>query len=33
MMAAEESVALRADAHMCPYNGRNYAHLVIRGDG
>ena len=21
------------DAHMCPYNGRNYAHLVIRGDG
>jgi hypothetical protein len=21
------------DAHMCPYKGRNYAHLVIRGDG
>ena len=21
------------DAHMCPYNGRNYAHLVIRGEG
>jgi anti-sigma factor RsiW len=21
------------DAHMCPYNGRNYAHVVIRGDG
>ena len=20
------------DAHMCPYNGRNYAHVVIRGD-
>ena len=20
------------DAHMCPYKGRNYAHLVIRGD-
>jgi hypothetical protein len=21
------------DAHMCPYQGRNYAHLVYRGDG
>lgn len=21
------------DAHMCPYKGRNYAHVVIRGDG
>jgi anti-sigma factor RsiW len=21
------------DAHMCPYNGRNYAHVVIRGQG
>lgn len=21
------------DAHMCPYNGRNYAHVVIRGEG
>jgi hypothetical protein len=21
------------DAHMCPYKGRNYAHLVFRGDG
>lgn len=21
------------DAHMCPYKGRNYAHLVMRGDG
>lgn len=21
------------DAHMCPYKGRNYAHLVIHGDG
>ena len=21
------------DAHMCPYKGRNYAHLVIRGGG
>ena len=21
------------DAHMCPYNGRNYAHVVFRGDG
>lgn len=21
------------DAHMCPYEGRNYAHLVYRGDG
>ncbi len=21
------------DAHMCPYNGRNYAHVVIRGAG
>ena len=20
------------DAHMCPYKGRNYAHVVIRGD-
>ena len=20
------------DAHMCPYTGRNYAHVVIRGD-
>jgi hypothetical protein len=20
------------DAHMCPYKGRNYAHIVIRGD-
>jgi len=21
------------DAHMCPFKGRNYAHLVIRGEG
>jgi anti-sigma factor RsiW len=21
------------DAHMCPYQGRNYAHLVFRGNG
>jgi anti-sigma factor RsiW len=21
------------DAHMCPYKGRNYAHVVIRGQG
>jgi hypothetical protein len=21
------------DAHMCPYNGRNYAHVVLRGQG
>jgi anti-sigma factor RsiW len=21
------------DAHMCPFKGRNYAHVVIRGDG
>jgi hypothetical protein len=21
------------DAHMCPYKGRNYAHIVLRGDG
>jgi anti-sigma factor RsiW len=21
------------DAHMCPYKGRNYAHVVMRGDG
>ena len=21
------------DAHMCPYKGRTYAHVVIRGDG
>jgi anti-sigma factor RsiW len=21
------------DAHMCPYQGRNYAHLVYRGNG
>jgi anti-sigma factor RsiW len=21
------------DAHMCPYSGRNYAHVVIRGQG
>jgi anti-sigma factor RsiW len=21
------------DAHMCPYKGRNYAHVVIRGEG
>lgn len=21
------------DAHMCPYNGRNYAHVVLRGEG
>ena len=21
------------DAHMCPYKGRNYAHVVIRGGG
>jgi hypothetical protein len=21
------------DAHMCPYKGRNYAHVVIRGNG
>jgi anti-sigma factor RsiW len=21
------------DAHMCPYQGRNYAHVVIRGQG
>jgi anti-sigma factor RsiW len=21
------------DAHMCPYKGRNYTHVVIRGDG
>ena len=21
------------DAHMCPYQGRNYAHLVFRGEG
>ena len=21
------------DAHMCPYKARNYAHVVIRGDG
>jgi anti-sigma factor RsiW len=21
------------DAHMCPYKGRNYAHVVLRGDG
>ena len=21
------------DAHMCPYQGRNYAHMVYRGDG
>jgi anti-sigma factor RsiW len=21
------------DAHMCPFNGRNYAHVVIRGRG
>lgn len=21
------------DAHMCPYNGRTYAHVVIRGEG
>jgi hypothetical protein len=21
------------DAHMCPYKGRNYAHVVFRGEG
>jgi hypothetical protein len=21
------------DAHMCPYKGRNYAHVVMRGGG
>jgi hypothetical protein len=21
------------DAHMCPYNGRDYAHVVLRGEG
>jgi anti-sigma factor RsiW len=21
------------DAHMCPYKGRNYAHVVLRGEG
>jgi hypothetical protein len=21
------------DAHMCPFKGRNYAHVVMRGDG
>ncbi len=21
------------DAHMCPYNGRDYAHVVLRGNG
>jgi hypothetical protein len=21
------------DAHMCPYNGRDYVHVVLRGDG